>query len=144
LQRPHLVASSVDDSGLFHHLESTWRLSPGPSPNSTWLSFSVDFAFLNPLYANVAGLFFTEVVQRMMGAFEGRCAALYGPPRKAGAAQPQPQPVRAAVQQQQLQQQQQQQLQQLQQQQQHTAQATPGLRQQQGVPLPEGAAPVPE
>ncbi len=133
MQRPHLVASSVDDSGLFHHLESTWRLSPGPSPNSTWLSFNVDFAFLNPLYANVAGLFFTEVVQRMMGAFEGRCAALYGPPRKAGAAQPQPQPVRAAVQQQQLRQQQQ-----------HTAQATPGLRQQQGVPLPEGAAPVPE
>jgi hypothetical protein len=55
-------------------------MTPGPSPNSTWLSFSVDFAFLNPLYANVAQLFFSEVVTRMMGAFEGRCKELYGQP----------------------------------------------------------------
>ncbi|KAF8055828.1 hypothetical protein HT031_006603 [Scenedesmus sp. PABB004] len=80
LRPPHLVSSSVADSGLFHHLESTWRLAPGPRPGCTWLTFSVDFAFANPLYAHLAGLFFTEVVQRMMGAFEGRCAELYGPP----------------------------------------------------------------
>ncbi|KAF6252088.1 hypothetical protein COO60DRAFT_559991 [Scenedesmus sp. NREL 46B-D3] len=80
LQAPHLVTSSVADSALFHHLESTWRLQPGPHPHSTWLSFSVDFAFLNPLYANIAQLFFSEVVTRMMGAFEGRCKHLYGPP----------------------------------------------------------------
>jgi hypothetical protein len=55
-------------------------MTPGPSPNSTWLSFSVDFAFLNPLYANVAQLFFSEVVTHMMGAFEGRCQQLYGQP----------------------------------------------------------------
>lgn len=27
----------------------------------------------------VADVFFEQVVQRMMGAFEGRCAQLYGP-----------------------------------------------------------------
>lgn len=80
LQRPHRVSSTVVNSGLFHHLESSWAMAPGPAPNTTWLSFSVDFAFLNPLYANVAALFFSEVVQRMMGAFEGRCRALYGAP----------------------------------------------------------------
>lgn len=55
-------------------------MKPGPNPNTTWLSFSVDFAFMNPLYANIAQLFFSEVVTRMMGAFEGRCKQLYGPP----------------------------------------------------------------
>jgi ribosome-associated toxin RatA of RatAB toxin-antitoxin module len=80
LQAPHTVSSTVANSALFHHLESTWQMKPGPNPNSTWLSFSVDFAFLNPLYANVAQLFFSEVVTRMMGAFEGRCKQLYGPP----------------------------------------------------------------
>eukprot|EP00878_Enallax_costatus_P012043 GHUV01012575.1.p1 GENE.GHUV01012575.1~~GHUV01012575.1.p1 ORF type:complete len:330 (+),score=91.01 GHUV01012575.1:642-1631(+) len=80
LQAPHTVSSTVADSALFHHLESVWQLKPGPSPNTTWLSFSVDFAFLNPLYANIAQLFFSEVVTRMMGAFEGRCQHLYGPP----------------------------------------------------------------
>lgn len=80
LHPPHKVSSTVADSALFHHLESIWQMTPGPSPNSTWLSFSVDFAFFNPLYANVAQLFFSEVVTRMMGAFEGRCKQLYGQP----------------------------------------------------------------
>jgi ribosome-associated toxin RatA of RatAB toxin-antitoxin module len=87
LQPPNLVSSTVADSALFHHLESIWKMTPGPTPNTTWLSFSVDFAFLNPLYANVAHLFFSEVVIRMMSAFEGRCKYLYGPPSFAAAKQ---------------------------------------------------------
>lgn len=90
LHPPNKVSSTVADSALFHHLESTWQMTPGPSPNSTWLSFSVDFAFLNPLYANVAQLFFSEVVTRMMGAFEGRCKELYGQPSFAAPGRSQP------------------------------------------------------
>jgi len=52
---------------------------PGPTPHSVWLHFEIDFAFKSPLYRQVASLFFEEVVQRMMGAFEGRCHTLYGP-----------------------------------------------------------------
>jgi hypothetical protein len=79
MQRPHRVHSSVDDSSLFDHLESTWVLRPGPQPGTTWLVFKVDFAFRSALYRHVADLFFDQVVRRMMGAFEGRCAQLYGP-----------------------------------------------------------------
>jgi hypothetical protein len=79
LQRPHKVHSSVADSRLFDHLESTWLLRPGPQPGTTWLVFKVDFAFRSALYRSVADLFFSEVVKRMIGAFEGRCREVYGP-----------------------------------------------------------------
>ena len=74
-----MVRSSVADSRLFDHLESTWTLRPGPTPGTTWLAFKVDFAFRSALYRHVADVFFDQVVRRMMAAFEGRCADLYGP-----------------------------------------------------------------
>ena len=49
------------DSTLFDHLDSTWEFKPGPLPSTTWLSFSVDFAFKSPLYHHIASLFFDEV-----------------------------------------------------------------------------------
>lgn len=72
------VVSKVFDSTLFDHLDSTWDFKVGPSPSSTWLTFSVDFGFKSPLYRSVAAVFFEEVVQRMMAAFEGRCKVVYG------------------------------------------------------------------
>ncbi|DBB04677.1 TPA: hypothetical protein ACH3X1_012735 [Trebouxia sp. C0004] len=72
------VISKVFDSTLFDHLDSTWDFKVGPSPSSTWLTFSVDFGFKSPLYRSVAAVFFEEVVQRMMAAFEGRCKVVYG------------------------------------------------------------------
>lgn len=79
LHPPHKVQSTVHDSMLFHHLDSTWSMEAGPSPNTCWLSFNVDFAFNNALYGNLAEMFFSEVVQRMIGAFEKRCQTMYGP-----------------------------------------------------------------
>ncbi|KAL4443874.1 hypothetical protein ABPG75_011611 [Micractinium tetrahymenae] len=79
LQCPSAVHSRVDNSTLFSHLTNKWEFRLGPTPHTTWLSFEVDFAFKSPLYRHVASVFFEEVVQRMMGAFEGRCAHLYGP-----------------------------------------------------------------
>lgn len=79
LHCPTAVHSRVDDSTLFSHLTNKWEFRLGPTPHTTWLTFEVDFAFKSPLYRQVASIFFEEVVQRMMGAFEGRCAQVYGP-----------------------------------------------------------------
>ena len=57
------VVSKVYDSTLFDHLDSTWDFQVGPSPSSTWLTFSVDFGFKSPLYRSVAAVFFEEVIQ---------------------------------------------------------------------------------
>lgn len=91
LQCPTAVHSRVDDSTLFSYLTNKWEFRLGPTPHTTWLTFEVDFAFKSPLYRQVASIFFEEVVQRMMGAFEGRCAQVYGPSslhRRPGSAQP--------------------------------------------------------
>ncbi|KAK9818010.1 hypothetical protein WJX72_005662 [[Myrmecia] bisecta] len=79
LHPPGKVVSKVADSTLFDHLDSTWDFKPGPSPDLTWLTFNVDFAFKSQLYTHVASVFFDEVVKRMMSAFEQRCRQLYGP-----------------------------------------------------------------
>ena len=57
------MVSKVYDSTLFDHLDSTWDFQVGPSPSSTWLTFSVDFGFKSPLYRSVAAVFFEEVSQ---------------------------------------------------------------------------------
>ncbi|CAG9467478.1 unnamed protein product [Pedinophyceae sp. YPF-701] len=85
LEEGRAVKSRVVDSALFHHLDSTWRMLPGPRPGTAWLSFEVDFSFASPLHAQLAHVFFDEVVRRMMAAFEGRCAELYGGPVHANA-----------------------------------------------------------
>lgn len=76
----HSVHSEVGNSTLFEHLNSTWQFTQGPTAGSCWLAFSVDFEFRSPLYRQVATIFFEEVVQRMMGAFQERCQQVYGPP----------------------------------------------------------------
>ena len=62
LSPPGRVISRVYDSTLFDHLDSTWDFQPGPTPHSTWLSFTVDFAFKSPLYHHIATVFFDEVL----------------------------------------------------------------------------------
>lgn len=79
LKKPHLVQSRVTDSLLFDHLDSTWNMQPGPCSGTCWLTFKVDFAFKSALYRHIADIFFSEVVQRMMASFEGRCLSQYGP-----------------------------------------------------------------
>lgn len=78
LSPPRQVRSKVANSTLFHHLDSTWTMEPGPTPASCWLTFAVDFAFRSQLHAYVADMFFSEVVKQMTGAFEKRCEQLYG------------------------------------------------------------------
>ncbi len=43
------------------------------------VDFQVDFAFKNRLFQSLAGQFFEKALMRMIGAFETRAEALYGP-----------------------------------------------------------------
>jgi hypothetical protein len=89
---------------LFHFLRNEWLFEDGPTnPQSAsaassaisasgassdavanvpaaadlgtcWVVFRVEFAFRSALYARASGLFFDEVVTKMVSAFERRCA----------------------------------------------------------------------
>lgn len=78
MQQNTKVRSTVSDSALFDHLDSTWVMEQGPTPHSCWLTFDVDFAFRSALHGYVADMFFAEVVKRMVGAFEGQCDKRFG------------------------------------------------------------------
>lgn len=71
------VIARARDTQLFSHLTNEWHFSPGPTTASTWLTFSVDFQFRSVLYSQAASVFFDEVVAKMVGAFEKRCAAVW-------------------------------------------------------------------
>lgn len=67
------VSADVPNSSLFEYLVTDWAFERATDPQYTNLSFSVEFAFRNPLYQRVTDLFFDEVVKQMVGAFETRC-----------------------------------------------------------------------
>lgn len=65
--------------GPLKNLKNNWRFIRQPD-NSCVIDFSVEFEFSNMALQTLAGLFFNEVVKRMVGAFEERAQALYGTP----------------------------------------------------------------
>ena len=62
--------------GPLRHLRNDWRFLP--EPQGCAVDFHVDFAFKNRVFEALAGQVFGTALRRMIGAFEGRAAALYG------------------------------------------------------------------
>jgi coenzyme Q-binding protein COQ10 len=60
------------------HLFNDWHFRDGPNGGCE-IDFSVDFEFRNKAFEKLAGLFFTQAFERMVGAFVARAEALYGP-----------------------------------------------------------------
>lgn len=77
-QPPNLVSARAVDSAVFSELSSIWRFAPGPTPETTSLTFDVAFRVKNPIASVVVNAFFEEVTQQQVRAFERRCRALYG------------------------------------------------------------------
>jgi ribosome-associated toxin RatA of RatAB toxin-antitoxin module len=75
---PSPLQVNASDSPLFHHLHNSWRFEPGPVPSSCVVHFAVDFAFRSSMHSSVVDLFFAQVVQQLVSAFEGQCARVYG------------------------------------------------------------------
>lgn len=65
-------------SGPMKYLSNHWRFIEEEDGSCT-IDFFVDFEFKNRILQNLIGVFFNEVVQRMVGAFEMRAHDLYGP-----------------------------------------------------------------
>ncbi|KZT60826.1 hypothetical protein CALCODRAFT_465105 [Calocera cornea HHB12733] len=95
LARPFrsVQASAIGgDNPMFKTLVTTWRFEPVPAPGEqpsstgakeqagpTLLTLDLEYSFLNPLHAALAGAFFEKVSGMMVDAFERRCEVVYGP-----------------------------------------------------------------
>ena len=63
--------------GPFKYLNNHWVFAD--HPEGCEIDFYVDFEFRSRFLQKAVGVLFTEAVRRMVGAFEVRAKALYGP-----------------------------------------------------------------
>jgi coenzyme Q-binding protein COQ10 len=77
LEEPHHVHVEYL-SGPMKYLSNHWTFLQQPDGSCT-IDFFVDFEFKSRLLQNLMGVFFNEIVRRMVGAFEERARVLYGP-----------------------------------------------------------------
>lgn len=107
---PRLVKAQSIRSSLFESMETIWSFAPGPSPNTCRTRFQIKFRVASSLHAHAVDLFFQDVAQRQMQAFETRCRTRYGGASASGVTPrsplaPKPQQLQQTQQQQQQQQQ---------------------------------------
>ena len=78
------------ENGPFRYLNNQWTFTPHPLGCA--VDFFVDFEFRSRILQAAIGVVFNEAVRRMVGAFNKRARAVYGPPAVADAP---PTPVRS-------------------------------------------------
>jgi len=89
LDRPRRVKVRYEN-GPFRYLNNQWDFLA--HPNGCEVDFFVDFEFRSRILQAAIGVVFNEAVRRMVGAFNKRARAVYGPPVVADAP---PTPVRS-------------------------------------------------
>jgi len=75
--KPHSTIRVEYLQGPMKYLSNKWEFIPCDN-GSCIIDFYVDFEFRNPVFQKLMGVFFNEIVRRMVGAFEDRAKALYG------------------------------------------------------------------
>jgi ribosome-associated toxin RatA of RatAB toxin-antitoxin module len=73
VSQPTLVAAVSTETALFNYLKTEWKFTPASDPESTWVTFQVNFQFKSSLYNEISQLFMQEVIAKMVMAFENRC-----------------------------------------------------------------------
>ena len=76
-QRPHSLTVDYIE-GPLKYLHNSWHFEPDGKGGSK-IDFCVDFAFRSRIFETLAGQMFDRALRRMIGAFEERARALYGP-----------------------------------------------------------------
>jgi coenzyme Q-binding protein COQ10 len=76
-ERPEEIHVEYLD-GPLRHLHNHWRFRTD-GEGGVLVDFDVAFEFKNRLFEMIAGQMFDSALRKMIGAFESRAAALYGP-----------------------------------------------------------------
>ncbi|MDD3021507.1 MAG: type II toxin-antitoxin system RatA family toxin [Alphaproteobacteria bacterium] len=70
-------------NGPLRYLSNTWKFIPHEDGTCT-IDFYVDFEFKSVVFEKLMGVFFSEIVKRMVSAFVKRAEDLYGMPSVIG------------------------------------------------------------
>ena len=76
-RRPESIVTDYIE-GPLKYLHNSWTFAPD-GEGGTIIDFCVDFAFRSRIFETLAGQMFDRALRRMIGAFEERAHALYGP-----------------------------------------------------------------
>jgi coenzyme Q-binding protein COQ10 len=76
-RRPNEIVTDYIE-GPLKYLHNSWKFAPDGEGGSI-VDFCVDFAFRSRIFETLAGQMFDRALRRMIGAFEDRAHALYGP-----------------------------------------------------------------
>jgi len=68
-------------NGPLKYLSNTWDFKD-TADGGCVIDFYVDFEFKNPIFQKLMGVFFNEIVKRMVKAFEDRANQLYNPSQR--------------------------------------------------------------
>lgn len=60
-------------TNLFDFLRTEWSFQPARAPDTCWVTFNLEFQFKSMLYNQISELFFDDIVNHMVAAFERRC-----------------------------------------------------------------------
>lgn len=71
------IVAISHQTNLFDYLHTEWAFAPGRDPNTCWVSFKIEFQFKSAIYSRVSDLFFEDIVENMVAAFEKRCRTIY-------------------------------------------------------------------
>ena len=83
VSEPYSVCAMSVQTHLFEYLKTEWKFSPASDPNTTWVTFQVDFKFKSAMYNELSKLFLQEVITKMVKAFEQRCLVVQREQRRA-------------------------------------------------------------
>ncbi|HOO50567.1 MAG TPA: type II toxin-antitoxin system RatA family toxin [Alphaproteobacteria bacterium] len=70
-------------NGPLRHLRNSWKFISHVDGTCT-VDFFVDFEFKNPMFEKLVGVFFSEIVKKMVGAFVKRAEVIYGAGKTGG------------------------------------------------------------
>lgn len=73
------ISTDSSQTSFIDKLTTLWTFTPGEDPKTCWVTFQIDFKFKSIIYSKISDLFFQDIVDNMVKAFEKRCLHVYGP-----------------------------------------------------------------
>ncbi len=73
---PTIVNAKSTQTTLLDHLCTEWTITPSNDNTYCWVSFRIDFKFKSAVYSHISDLFFSDIVKKMVQAFETRCKSI--------------------------------------------------------------------